>query len=86
MDIGLQLYGLRDSLAEDYAGGIARVAKIGFTGVEAFGDFLTASEHKALTDSHGLKVVGHHFVIHQLETDSQRCIDRTLGVGSPVVV
>jgi sugar phosphate isomerase/epimerase len=86
MDIGLQLYGLRDSLAQDYAAGIARVAKIGFTGVELFGDFLTAAEHKALTDSHGLKVVGHHFVIHQLEADLQACIDRALGVGSPIVI
>ena len=34
MDIGLQLYGLRDALAQDYAAGITRVAKIGFTGVE----------------------------------------------------
>ena len=86
MDIGLQLYGLRDSLAQDYAGGLARVAKIGFTGVELFGDFLTAAEHKTLTDSLGLKVVGHHFVLQQLEADLQTCIDRTLGVGAPMIV
>ena len=86
MDIGLQLYGLRDSLAQDYVGGLTRVAKIGFAGVELFGDFLTPAEHKKLTDSLGLKVIGHHFVLEQLEKNLQACIDRTLGVGAPVVI
>ena len=86
MEIGLQLYGLRDALEQDYAAGLARVAKIGFTGVELFGNFLSPSEHEKLTESLGLKVIGHHFMLQQLEADLQTCIDRALGVGAPIVV
>jgi sugar phosphate isomerase/epimerase len=86
MEIGLQLYSLRDALAQDYVGGMTRVAKIGFAGVEGFGDFLSPSEHKKLTDSLGLKVIGHHFVLEQLEKNLQACIDRALGVGAPVII
>jgi sugar phosphate isomerase/epimerase len=86
MNIGLQLYGLRDSLAQDYAGSIARVAKMGLDGVEGFGDFVSPKENKRLLDDHGLKVAGYHFVIQQLEADVQACIDKALEVGAPTLV
>lgn len=86
MKIGMQLWGLRDALAADYAAAIAEIAKIGYQGVELFGDHLPASQTKAILDQHGLEAAGHHFVYQQLEANVDACIERTQTLGASVVV
>ena len=86
MKIGIQLYSLRDAVAADYGGTLAKVAAIGYAGVELFGEFLPAAEIKQLCDGHGLEVVAHHFLLDQLEADVDACIERTLAVGASIVV
>lgn len=63
--VALQLYSLRQELATDLRGTIARVAALGFAGVEPFG--LTresALEQKALFDEFGLQVPSLHAPLH----------------------
>lgn len=59
--IALQLYTLRDALAEDFAGTIRRVAEIGYVGVETAGfPGVTPAEAAALFAELGLEVAGAH--------------------------
>ena len=59
--LGLQLYTLRSSLADDFAGTIRRVAQIGYAGVET-DEFpgTTPAAARALCDDLGLKIVACH--------------------------
>jgi sugar phosphate isomerase/epimerase len=52
--VSLQLYSVNAALSEDLAGGIARLADIGFTSVEAFDFVGRAPELKAEFDKHGI--------------------------------
>lgn len=54
--IGLQLYTVRDALADDPAGTLLTVADLGYDGVELFGDFRDLE----LLDELGLEVAGRH--------------------------
>lgn len=61
LPIGLQLYTVRDVLAEDLDAGLAQVASIGYQYVELAGLYgKTAAEFKALLDKHGLKAIAAH--------------------------
>lgn len=65
-DIYLQLYSLRDDIKADYAGTIAKVAEMGYTGVEAAGyndgKFygLEPADFKKSIEDAGLKVLSSH--------------------------
>ena len=56
--IALQLYSIRDVLGEDFEGGIRRIAKMGYLGVEASGNYgtFTASDAAKLFTELGLVV------------------------------
>lgn len=59
--IALQLYSVRDQLAADLEGAIARVAALGFDGVEPFGlTPETAERTRRACDDQGLSVVSVH--------------------------
>lgn len=59
--IALQLYSVRDYLKADLEGTIARVAALGFDGVEPFGlTPETAVRTKRACDDHGLSIVSVH--------------------------
>lgn len=59
--IGLQLYTVRNALAEDFAGTIERIAEIGYTAVETAGfPGTTPQEAAALFQQLGLQVAGAH--------------------------
>ena len=67
LPVALQLYTVRDRLAEDFAGTLRQVAEMGYTSVELAGTGgLSAGELKALLDSLGLRPVGPHTAIAQL--------------------
>ena len=59
--IGIQLYTVRDALAEDFTGTIKKIADMGFVGVETAGfPGTTPAEAKKLFDDLGLVVLGAH--------------------------
>lgn len=61
LPIALQLYTLRDAIADDFAGTIRKVAEIGFAGVETAGAFGSGvKDAAALFSELGLKVAGAH--------------------------
>jgi sugar phosphate isomerase/epimerase len=58
---GLELYTVRDILAKDFEGTIARVAAIGYKEVEVFGyGGLNPKQFRALLDRHGLDAPSSH--------------------------
>lgn len=62
LNIGLQLFTLRDETAADFRGTLRKVAELGYEGVEfaGYGD-IPAEEMKALLDELGLKVLAATF-------------------------
>ena len=59
--LSLQLYSVRGDTGTDFAGTVAAVAKMGYTGVELAGyGNLDAKGAKAALDAAGLKVSGMH--------------------------
>ncbi|MBL8094442.1 MAG: sugar phosphate isomerase/epimerase [Anaerolineales bacterium] len=59
--LSVQLYSLRDSLAQDFAGTLRRVAEIGFAGVETAGfPGTTPAAARALCAALGLKISSFH--------------------------
>ncbi len=64
--ISIQLYTVRDILAADPAGTIARLAAIGYTRVELAGTAgLTAAAFRALLDANRIRATSGHFSIPQ---------------------
>jgi sugar phosphate isomerase/epimerase len=81
--IALQLYTVRDETAQDMAGTLARVAEIGYAGVELAGaGGMTPEDLRARLDELGLRVAGSHVALARLEDDLPQVIAEchTLGV------
>lgn len=61
MDYGIQLYSVNEHMANDVAGTIEQVAKMGYTFVETAGFFgKTAQEFKAICDQAGVRICSAH--------------------------
>ncbi len=86
--LAVQLYTLRDQIAQDFAGTVKQVADIGYAGVEmaGYGNLKTAKEAKRALDDVGLKVVGAHVGVETLETDLNRVFDEQHALNSPTVI
>jgi sugar phosphate isomerase/epimerase len=84
----VQLYTLRDQVAQDFAGTVKQVAQIGYAGVEmaGYGDLKTAAQAKRALDDVGLKVVGAHVGIEALEKDPSRVFDEQHALNSPTII
>jgi len=69
--IGVQLYSVRHELEKDFEGTIARLAEMGFDGVE-FANYFnrSAEELRAILDEHGLACCGTHIYLDDLLGDS----------------
>lgn len=68
--IALQLYSLRDDCAQDFFGTIAKVAAMGYEGVEFAGYHgKSAADIRKCLDDHGLKCAGAHTGINLFESD-----------------
>ncbi len=87
--IALQLYSLRDDCAQDFFGTIAKVAKMGYAGVEFAGYHgASAADIRKVLDDHGLKVAGTHTGINTLQDDVLAAtieFHKTLGCANLVV-
>ncbi|MBN1562704.1 MAG: sugar phosphate isomerase/epimerase [Anaerolineae bacterium] len=75
--IAVQLYSLREDLAQDFAGTVRRVAALGYAGVEPFGNPDNLAEAAALYKELGLTVPSAHMAIPL--GDNQ---DRTLEIAA----
>ena len=81
--ISFQLWSVNDDTKLDFAGTVAEVARIGYTGVELAGyGNLDAAGAKAALDAAGLKVSGMHVGINRLRSDLSGVIDDALLFGT----
>jgi len=68
--IALQLYSVRDDCAQDFLGTIAKVAAMGYAGVEFAGYHgHSAADIRKCLDDNGLKCAGAHTAINVFEDD-----------------
>jgi sugar phosphate isomerase/epimerase len=87
MNIGLQLYTLREEAAKDFVGTLRKVAEIGYEGVEFAGyGGLTADQLKELLEELKLKAIASHVSLLQLSTQLEQEIDFNLTIGSRYIV
>lgn len=86
-NIAVQLYTVRDLMAEDFVGTLKKVADIGFKAVE-FHDYggMTASELRAVIDDLGLKALSSHVALTRLETDLPQVIEEAKTLGMEYIV
>ncbi len=82
--IGLQLYTIGGDLRKDAAGSLARVAKMGYKGVEFAGyPSQDAKEVRKMLDDNGLKCCGSHVGINTLEGDNfARSVEFAKTIGN----
>ena len=86
--VGIQLYGVRNAMAADFEGTLAKIKDMGYEYVEMAGYFgRTAEEIKAILDKLGLKCVSVHQGLEFFEGDAQKGIDflKTFGVKYSVI-
>jgi sugar phosphate isomerase/epimerase len=68
--VGLQLWTVRNECKKDFAGTIAKVAKMGYKGVEFAGFFdKSATDVRKMLDDNGLKCFGSHTAIDLLSNE-----------------
>lgn len=87
MGIGLQMYTVREDLAEDFRGTLRKISKMGYEGVEfaGYGD-IPAQEMRALLDELNLQAVGSHVALAKLEEDLQGEIEYLKTIGAKYAV
>ena len=87
MRLSVQLYTLRDPLAQDLAGTLKQVREIGLEYVELAGlNGKSAQEYKALLDDLGLKVSGAHIGVGDLTNNFEGTIADAKVLGIPTVI
>ncbi len=86
--VALQLYTVRDETAKDFVGTLRRVAAIGYRAVElaGIGRGLGAQELKVVLDDLGLRCVGAHIGLGEIEKNPTAIADYNLAIGNPNIV
>lgn len=87
-EIGLQLYSLRDETKKDFRGTLAKVAEMGYAGVEFAGyGGLTPNEMAQALRDNGLKAWGAHFgALPKTDKELDAEIEMALAVGNRYLV
>ena len=85
--IAIQLYTVRDALAQDWIGTLEKIAEMGYIGVETagFGYAGSVEKAKAEYDRLGLQVVGAHSPLPVGENQSE-VIDTALKLGTDKLI
>src|ERR1017187_4648892 len=81
--LGLELYSVRELLAKDFEGTLAKVRADGYTVAEAAGYFdRKAPDFRKALDNAGIRCVSTHHALNVLETQLDQFIDygHTLGL------
>lgn len=85
--VGVQLYTIRDALAKDLDGSLARVAEIGYREVELAGyRSHTVAEFRAALDRHGLVAPSTHIAIERIRDELPTVLDEAHTLGHQYVV
>ncbi len=81
--VALQLYTVRDQLAQDYVGTLRKVKEIGYDIVQLVGQMpYDAPEMRELLDDIGLSPAGIHIDLTELEANIDRWIEFCKTVGT----
>ncbi len=84
---GLQLYTLRQNMAADFEGTLARVAELGYKEMEFAGYFdHSAGEVRRVLDANGLVSPAAHIQLAAVRADLQREIDFAAELGQQYIV
>ena len=84
--VGLQMYTLRNEMAQDPIGTIRKVAEIGYEGIEALPwEGISVEDYRKLLDDLGLKTPGGHVPLEALEADLNAVVDLYLALGATYV-
>lgn len=85
--IGLQLYSVKNEMAQDFEGTLAKVAEMGYEGVEFAGLFdKTAKEVKELLEKYSLKAVSAHVPLCEMMEDMDKVIATYKEIGCEYIV
>ncbi|MHC6591455.1 sugar phosphate isomerase/epimerase family protein [Arthrobacter sp. C152] len=84
MSYSLQLYTLRNAIAEDLPGTIRKVAQIGFTQVEPYNFVATAAELGAALKENGLTAPSGHAPLLSQDQDEIFAAARELGISTVI--
>ena len=77
--VGIQLYGLRNTMKEDFEGTLKKVADMGYEYVEVAGYYdKSAEELKALLDKYGLKCISVHQALDFYNEDADKAAEFVL--------
>ena len=80
--IGVQLYSVRDAMAEDFEGTIKKVKEMGYDGVEFAGLFGNSPEKvKAICDENGLVPISAHVSYDEIAADPEKVISDYAKIG-----
>jgi len=85
--IGLQLYTVRETIKRDFVGALREVAHIGYSGVEFAGDMggYAPRELRRLLDDLGLRPIGGHVGIDDLNRGLEQTLERYAALGARYV-
>lgn len=86
--IALQLYSVRDACAEDFPGVLAKVAEMGYDGVEPAGYHGASAEDLArMLDDNGLRMAGTHIGLDTLLGDElEKTVEFNAVVGNRFLI
>ncbi len=80
--IAVQLYSVRDAMAEDFEGTIKKVKEMGYDGVEFAGLFgKSAKEVKEICESNGLNPISAHVAFDEIAADPEKVIGDYAEIG-----
>lgn len=80
--VAVQLYSVRDAMAEDFEGTIKKVKEMGYDGVEFAGLFnKSAKEVKAICEENGLVPISAHVSIDDIAADPEKVIGDYAEIG-----
>ena len=86
-NVGIQLFGVRNAMAEDFEGTLAAIRDMGYEYVEFAGYYgKTSEEIKAILDKLGLKCISVHQRLDFFNEDPQGAVDYLKGFGVKYVV
>ena len=85
--VGVQLYTVRDTMKQDFAGTIARVASIGFQEVEFAGYFNhSPADVRAILDKNGLSAPSCHVSYDVVQNHWPEAIDAAHTIGHTYII
>src|SRR5690606_35927112 len=85
--IGVQIYTVRDLMAQDMAGTLSAVARVGYQEVEFAGYFeRSPAEVRRMLDDAGLAAPAAHVQLSAVRDDPGALIETAMGVGHQMLI